>query len=186
MPTIGVIADTHIPDRVAALHHEVMPLFRDAGVKKILHAGDVSTAYVLEKLGAAAPVYAVRGNRDILWLRRLPAARTIEVEGVRIGITHGHGKLWNYLIDRIYFKRHGYNHERLIPRLLADFPQADVIVFGHGHIPLNRWLDGQLLFNPGSPHFSGGKDLAPSIGLLHINAEGKVEGELIELSQETV
>jgi len=186
MPTIGVIADTHIPDRISALHHDVMPLFSDAGVKAILHAGDVSVPNVLEQLGEVAPVYAVRGNRDILRLRSLPADRTLNIEGIRIGITHGHGKLWNYLIDRIYFKRHGYNHERIIPRLLSNFPQADVIVFGHGHIPLNRWLDGQLLFNPGSPHFPGEKDLAPSIGLLHINAEGKVKGELIELAQETV
>ncbi|MBN1147796.1 MAG: hypothetical protein JXA78_11115, partial [Anaerolineales bacterium] len=49
---------------------------------------------------------------------------------------------------------------------------------------LNRWLDGRLLFNPGSPHFLKKKELAPSLGLLHISAEGEVRGEIVNLGDD--
>jgi hypothetical protein len=181
MAIIGVIADTHVPDRVRHLHPNVTRLFREAGVEIILHAGDITTRSVLRQLGEVAPILAVRGNRDWFWHGELPLKRTLDIEGVTIGLTHGHGSWVNYLLDRSHFLLHGYSHEWLLPRLLAVFPQAQVIVFGHGHLPLNRWMNGQLLFNPGSPHFPDKKDLAPSIGLLHISAGSEVRGEIIEL-----
>jgi putative phosphoesterase len=181
MVTLGVISDTHIPDRAHRLDPRVMPIFRSAGVEAILHAGDVSSPGVLAQLGEVATVYAVRGNRDWLWLRNLPVARRLDFSGVTIGLTHGHGNLWNYLKDRIYFMRQGYHPERLLPRLLAEFPDVRVIVFGHGHSPLNQWMGVQLLFNPGSPHVPGTEDLTPSVGLLHISGGSEVRGEIIRL-----
>jgi putative phosphoesterase len=181
--TLGIISDTHIPDRARSLHPGILPLFRDARVRAILHAGDISIPSVLAELAQVAPVYAVRGNRDILWRHRLPLALKLNFNGIEIGLAHGHGGWRSYLVDRTYFMFHGYHHERLLPRLLAEFPQADVIVFGHGHLPLNCWMDDQLLFNPGSPHFPEKKDLAPSVGFLHISAESEVRGEIVTLNQ---
>jgi putative phosphoesterase len=179
--TLGVISDTHIPDRARGLHPAVLPLFRDAPVSTILHAGDISIPSVLAELAQVAPVFTVRGNRDILWRHRLPLTLNLNFNGLDIGLTHGHGGWRRYLIDRVYFTFHGYNHERLLPRLLTTFPQANVIVFGHGHLTLNRWVGDQLFFNPGSPHFPGIKGLAPSVGLLHISAESEVVGEIVAL-----
>jgi uncharacterized protein len=159
----------------------IIPLFRQAEVQAILHAGDVSTPRVLEQLGKVAPVYAVKGNRDWLWLPGLPKELRLSVMDLEIGLTHGHGNLWDYLVDRPYFILHGYRHERLFPRLKKTFPNSRVIVFGHGHCSLNRWVDGQLFFNPGSPHFPDKKGYPSSLGLLHIAAGGVVEGEIIEL-----
>ena len=180
--TLGVISDTHIPDRVRSLHPGVLPVFRYATVSAILHAGDISIPSVLTELAQVAPVYAVRGNRDIFWRHRLPLVLNLNFNGLDIGLTHGHGGWRSYLIDRIYFTFHGYTHARLLPRLRTTFPQANVIVFGHGHKPLNHWLDNQLFFNPGSPHFPE-KSLAPSVGLLHISAESEVVGEIVSLDQ---
>lgn len=179
--TIGVTSDTHVPDRARRLDPRVISLFESSGVGAILHAGDISMPDVLAQLAEAAPVYAVRGNRDWFGLRGLPLQRRLEFGGVQIGLAHGHGGWRRYLIDRVYFARHGYRHERLIPRLVTSFPDVKVIVFGHGHIPLNRWQNGQLLFNPGSPHFPDRKDLAPSVGFLHISAGREVWGEIAEL-----
>ena len=181
MIKLGVISDTHVPDRARSLDVRVIPFFNREGVQAILHAGDVSIPGILAQLGEVAPVYAVRGNRDWIWLSNLPKQRRLSFMGVEIGLTHGHGNLWNYLLDRPYFMFHGYRHERLFPRLITAFPDVKVIVFGHGHRPLNRWIDGQLLFNPGSPHFPDKKNQPASIGLLHISAEGEVCGEIIEL-----
>lgn len=181
MIVIGVIADTHIPDRARRLNPRVLEIFQANDVEVILHAGDISAPYVLEELERIAPVIAVRGNRDWLWLRQLPMKRTLVYQGVCIGLTHGHGGLRDYLRDRVYLLFHEYRHEMLIPRLLTDFPHTRVIVFGHGHVPLNTWMDGKLLFNPGSPHFPQTKRITPSLGLLHLLAGGEVKGEIIPL-----
>jgi putative phosphoesterase len=184
--TLGIISDTHIPDRVGSLHPGILPLFRRACVSAILHAGDISVPSVLAQLAEVAPVHAVRGNRDIFWRHRLPLTLKLHFNGLEIGLAHGHGSWRSYLVDRIYFMLYGYHPERLLPRLLAAFPNSAVIVFGHGHRPFNRWMDGQLLFNPGSPHFPENRSLAPSLGLLHISAESEVRGEIVTLDQAIV
>ncbi len=179
--TLGVIADTHIPDRRRMLDARILPTLKERQVKAILHAGDVSAPYVLAAFQQIAPVFAVRGNRDWLWLRNLPEAKKLEFGGVIIGLTHGHGGWLTYLLDRPAFMLHGYYHERLLPRLTKQFQEVDVIVFGHGHLPLNLRIDGKLYFNPGSPHFPARKQIAPSLGFLTIPKEGEVFGEIVEL-----
>lgn len=180
MITIGVIADTHIPDRARTLNPRIAAVFDDAKVVSILHAGDVSSPNVLKELETIAPVHAVQGNRDWLLLRHLPFKQTFEFNRAKIGMTHGHGKLARYLLDKVYYAFLGYNHEHIIPWLLNTFPETDVIVFGHGHIPLNCRINGQLLFNPGSPHVPK-VGLTPSVGLLYIHDEVEFSGEIIKL-----
>jgi putative phosphoesterase len=176
---IGVISDTHIPDRARRLSAQVIPVFRNAQVNAILHAGDVSIPGVLEQLAQVAPVHAVRGNRDWLALGRLPGTLELNFGGVRIAMAHGHGLFWNYLIDRVDYLFNGYKLERFTPRLLASFPEARVIIFGHTHRPYQQWVDGKLLFNPGSPHCPINDTSGPTVGLLHINPLGEVASEII-------
>ena len=57
--TIGIVSDTH-----GTLHPRVLDVLRDAGVERILHAGDVGDYSVLSAMAAVAPVVAVRGNVD--------------------------------------------------------------------------------------------------------------------------
>jgi Calcineurin-like phosphoesterase superfamily domain len=82
MRTIGAISDTHgllRPQAVAAL----------AGCDPIIHAGDVGTPDVLARLGALAPVHAVRGNVDQgAWSANLPVTQRIEIDGFRIYVLH--------------------------------------------------------------------------------------------------
>ena len=86
---IGVLADTHIPDRSRRLNPKIADIFRAAKVELILHAGDISIPRVLRKLEEIAPVHAVRGNRDLFWSANLPMHRVLEIEGNKIGMTHG-------------------------------------------------------------------------------------------------
>jgi len=180
---LGIISDTHIPDRVRRLHPQVLPLFREAGVSAILHAGDVSSPGVLRQLGELAPVYAVRGNRDWVLLRRLPLVQQLVFGGVSVVLTHGHGRWQEYLVDKADYLLNGLQPDRFQNRLLAAFPKTRIIVFGHIHRPLNLWVGEQLLFNPGSPHFPDRKSNALSIGLIHIPAEGEVKGEIVRLDR---
>jgi len=70
--TLGLISDTHLPDRLRALPPEVFDALD--GVDLILHAGDVGTLAVLDQLSTIAPVVAVHGNDDSAEaIRELPA-----------------------------------------------------------------------------------------------------------------
>jgi hypothetical protein len=151
-----------------------------AGVHAILHAGDVSTPQVLAELNSIAPVTAVRGNRDWYRLSELPAQCRLNFEGVEIGLTHGHGRLRDYLVDKAHYLAFGIQEERFIRRVMGDFPDAQVIVFGHTHLQLNAIRGGKLLFNPGSACCLQADSSKPSLGLLRLH-QGKVEGEIVEL-----
>ena len=119
---IGVISDTH-----NQLRPEALARLRQCEL--ILHAGDVCRAEILRELEALAPVHAVRGNNDRdAWAKRLPNARTVEVDGRRIHILHDLKEL------------------RLDPVKRG----LDVIVSGHSHRPKIERKDGVLYLNPGS------------------------------------
>lgn len=181
MTLLGVIADTHIPDRTRRLHPKVIPLFKQSGVEVILHAGDVSVPKVLAELREIAPVYAVRGNRDFWRLRYLPAFVDLEFNGVPVVLAHGQGRWWNYLASKVQYLAYGLQPERYKRQLVQTFPHARVIIFGHIHIPVNDWVSGRLLFNPGTACCPEVNKLPPSVGLLHVNAGGEVRGEIVYL-----
>jgi putative phosphoesterase len=132
---ILVLSDTHIrPGGARRLPDAVYAELERADV--VLHAGDVVTADLLDELSGFAPTYAVLGNNDLdPALSHVPEMRVVEAEGVRIGMVHDSGQ--------------AAGRAR---RMRGLFPAADAVVFGHSHIPWNEpGLDGQLLFNPGSP-----------------------------------
>jgi uncharacterized protein len=109
---------------------------READV--ILHAGDVCTAAVLDELAQYAPVTAVAGNNDGPDVAAWGAAETAlaDIDGLRVAMIHDSGPAAGRLA-----------------RLRARFPAADLVVFGHSHIPLDAAsADGGFrIFNPGSP-----------------------------------
>jgi predicted phosphodiesterase len=86
---IGLIADTHIPERWEQLPAAVFELF--AEVDFILYAGDVGKLWVLDHLGAIAPVIAVHGNDETdEATAALPYQQVLSVKGRRILLTHAH------------------------------------------------------------------------------------------------
>ena len=182
MHSLGVIADTHIPDRTKALHPGVLPAFKHARVEAILHAGDISAPSVIEQLETIAPVSAVLGNRDWVRLRHLPLTRILEYEKIKIGLTHGHGGLRTYLMEKLSFLLNGpqpFSYFKDVA--LSMFPDdLDAIIFGHNHAPLNQLENGKLIFNPGSAWRQVPHSLPPSVGLLRI-ADRKIEGEIVYL-----
>jgi len=180
MTVLGVIADTHIPDRKAFLHPEVLPIFQKAGVSMILHAGDVSTPKVLQQLNQIAPVHTVRGNRDFFQRKNLPKTLELEIEGWKIGVAHGYENLKHYLFAKLINPIDGPGFEYYQPYLAKEFSKMQVIVFGHIHRPINQWINGQLYFNPGSASVPK-VPIPPSIGLLHVQ-KGEICAEHIRLA----
>jgi putative phosphoesterase len=183
MTTLGVIADTHIPDRVPVLNPQVLEIFQQAQVTGILHAGDVIMPQVLEELGKVAPVKAVRGNRDIFYLRNLPLRLVLTVDGFTIGMAHGHGTFGRYMIDKFRPLMPVELQKRHTGRMLATFPDVDIIVFGHLHFPCNLHLEGKLFFNPGSASFPILQGRPATVGLLHIDQAQGIQGEIVALHE---
>ena len=166
MPTLGIITDTHIPQRIKALPPRVFEVFR--GVDRILHAGDINSRQVLDQLTEIAPVEAVAGNAD-LFGHGLPLTRVIAVEGKRIGLVHGHGGWSRYLRSKVR-DQFGYDEEHYLKIVQRSFEPVEAIVFGHTHRYYHAVRSGIWLFNPGpiAPDFYN--TLGPQVGLLHVSA----------------
>ncbi|MDD9368944.1 MAG: metallophosphoesterase family protein [Acidimicrobiales bacterium] len=127
-----VLADTHLRADLSKLPPEVWDEL-DA-CDAVLHAGDVMTGDLLDALRERRPVHAVLGNNDTALVGLLPDRIELELAGVRLAMVHDSGA------------RTG--RER---RMRRWFPDADIVVFGHSHIPVDAESeDGQRLFNPGS------------------------------------
>ncbi|GLW89686.1 metallophosphoesterase family protein [Actinokineospora globicatena] len=134
MTRVVVLSDTHAPRRWKTCPPEVAAHLRTADV--ILHAGDVCTAAVLDELADYAPVHAVLGNNDEPDVAAWGAAETLRltVAGVAIAMLHDSGPAAGRCA-----------------RMSRRFPDADLVVFGHSHIPMDMTAVGTRVFNPGSP-----------------------------------
>jgi putative phosphoesterase len=171
---IGVIADTHIPDRVRDFPAGLLKSFRAAEVDLILHAGDVSSWRAVRALEEIAPVTVVQGNRDWLYRMRTPMSASLDVHGVRIVLAHGHRSMHHYLVDKWAYMTKGYIFERYYDHLSVDYAGADVVVFGHTHHQTVRWVNGHLFFNPGAAYPCRHNDFTPEYGFLSISPDGTV------------
>lgn len=131
---VVVLADTHSPRRWKSCPPRVASYLRDADV--ILHAGDVCTADVLDELARFAPVHVVLGNNDGPDVAAWGAPETLELDlaGLRVAMIHDSGQATGRTA-----------------RMRRRFPDADLVVFGHSHIPMDQTGDGVRIFNPGSP-----------------------------------
>jgi putative phosphoesterase len=185
MLTLGIIADTHVPDRADQINTRVITVLKAARVAAVLHAGDICTPEVLEQLSEIAPVHAVQGNRDVWRLSHLPMRLLLEFGGVSIGLTHGHGSLASYFTQKLSFLIDGYQFSKYQQSLKGLFPTANVIVFGHTHRSENTWAGDTLIFNPGPaskfrwslfPAKTG-----PSMGLLYIQSGDRISAEILPL-----
>ncbi|WP_406262377.1 metallophosphoesterase [Actinacidiphila glaucinigra] len=130
-----VMSDTHLPKRAKELPAELLDRISEADA--VIHAGDWVDDATLDLLEARSRrVIGVYGNNDGPGLRaRLPEVALAELGGLRFGVVHDSGP--------------AQGRER---RCEERFPDLDVLVFGHSHIPWDSTAPGGLrLLNPGSP-----------------------------------
>lgn len=141
---VGLISDTH-----GRLRNNVLDAF--AGVEAILHAGDIGSLDIITTLETLAPVHAVHGNTDDFGIRaHYGESVSVELAGVKIMIAHGH--LFGALTP---------------DRLRATFPDADVIIFGHTHVPLVDRTTRPVVINPGAAG-PARFQLKPSVAILEL------------------
>lgn len=152
MSVIGVISDTH-----GLLRPEALDAL--AGVERILHAGDIGSSEVIERLQQIAPVTAVRGNNDKgSWADAYAPAEVVDIEGLLV-----------YML-------HDLNELDLDPAA-AGFA---AVVSGHSHKPLVEERNGVLFLNPGS---AGPRRFKLPISLAKLRIEdGALRAEIHELT----
>ena len=130
-----LMADTHVPHRARDLPEQLWRAVAEADV--VVHAGDWVCVQLLDTLLAKANrLIAVVGNNDGPALSAtLPEIATAELDGVRLAVVHETGP--------------ARGREQ---RCATRFPDTDVLVFGHSHIPWDTVAPtGLRLLNPGSP-----------------------------------
>ena len=152
---IGLISDTH-----GLLRPEVFDAL--SGVSQILHAGDVGPPEILVELSAIAPVRAVYGNTDAPGRPDLVQRIEDTIGGLRIVVTHGHEL-----------------GSPKPPQLVARYPNADIIVYGHTHQQLVTQAARRTVVNPGAAGAQRFK-LLPSVAKLFIYNR-QVEVKIIPL-----
>ena len=158
---IGLISDTHIPDRARQIPEKVLESFEN--VDLIIHAGDLTTRAVIDELEKIAPVVAIQGNMDRVAGLDLPKAQVIEAEGMKIGVAHG----------EVYPRA---DTQQLL--YLAKELNANILVTGHSHQPKIEQVEDVLLLNPGSPIVPRLADR--TVMLLEINNKN-VDVEIIKI-----
>jgi putative phosphoesterase len=130
-----LIADTHVPKRARDLPAVVWDAVQNADV--VVHAGDWVEPALLDHLEVrSARLIACWGNNDGDELRRrLPERADVTLGGLRFTVVHETGA--------------SGGRDARMARL---YPDTDVLVFGHSHIPWDTTAEtGLRLLNPGSP-----------------------------------
>ncbi len=160
---IGVISDTHIPERAKEIPEKILRDFKN--VDMVIHVGDLVDLKVLDQLKAVCPnVRAVYGNMDPQEVRKqLPEKEIINVGTHKIGVMHGTGAP----VKLIALLSEAFKNDRV-----------DIIIFGHSHSAFNEKKGDILFFNPGS---ATDKVFSPynSYGIIEIN--GEIEGTIVKI-----
>jgi uncharacterized protein len=161
---LAIVGDTHLPRFGRALPAPMVAAL--AGADRILHVGDHTEAFVIDLLEALAPTEAVAGNNDPPALQeRLGSSRVVQVEGIRIGMTHGHLGPGRTTPERAW-------------RTFANAdPPVHAIAFGHSHQPMIEQREDIWLLNPGSPT---DKRRESTFSLLRVEVDGsEIRPELV-------
>jgi len=173
---IALLSDTHVPASLPRLPDRLLEKL--AGVDAILHAGDLVTLGVLNVLEKIAPTTAVSGNMDPPEVtRRLNAQELLKYGGRTIGLKHGHQpkRLQSRYIGLSY---DAPEFDLFYQAMATQLPDAEIIVFGHFHVPVIKEWNDRLFINPGAVAPSHGRS---SFAVLELGE--KVVPHIVELNE---
>lgn len=153
---ILVVSDTH-----GDMHSLLRAVKAQPKAEVIVHCGDGDEQLqTLKMMYKDKMIVGVRGNCD--WSSMLPATETLSICGKKIFITHGH----------LYNAKMGLYQIASVAREQG----ADILLFGHTHMPLSEYDDGLYLLNPGSCH-----GYYASYGYIDITDNGEIVTNTVSL-----
>jgi len=150
---ILIVSDTHGRDR-----NLLQTLQKVGHIDLMIHLGDICGSEKYIKSIAPCPVEMVCGNND--FFINLPKEKVIMIGDYSVFLTHGH--------------KYGVYFGTGPIKEAARIRQADIVMFGHTHVPLIDLNDNVWAINPGSlslPRQSGG---TPTYIIMDIDRMGKV------------
>ncbi len=153
---IAILSDTH-GNRAQA----VRSLELSGGFDCVIHLGDTTEDAEFIELALECEFLAVSGNCDAGG--EYPRAITPEIGGKKFFICHG---------DKFHVKA---GLAKLYQKALQV--GADIVLYGHTHIPSVQNINGILFINPGAMKMFSEN---PSMGILHIEA-GMVRAEILNI-----
>jgi putative phosphoesterase len=162
---IGVISDTHIPERASKMPEMVLKTFEDVDI--ILHAGDLVSLAVRDELEELAPTTCVMGNMDRYQGLKLPKRKVLVIDGVKIGLDHGE-----------VYPRGDTQQLRYIGLEMG----VKFLITGHTHWSFIHEIEDMVLLNPGSPTVPRLSD--PTVMLLKIK-DNNLDVNIIKIGDST-
>ncbi len=177
---IVILADTHVGDRAKVLEPALFNAIQKEQPDQIFHAGDVCIPEVIEQLETIAPTLAVQGNRDWFLGYKLPKDFQLEVNGLKITLAHGHFSIWHWFWNyvRLFLTNEALSNRYFQEHLAKQYPQADIIVYGHLHHSSNEMMQGKRFLNPGVGYPEWRNNFRPGYIILTINSDGSYSTSL--------
>lgn len=150
---ILIVSDTH------GRHSKFDMALEKAGkIDLMIHLGDIQEEEDYMEMVCDCPVCMVAGNND--FFSELPYERTEVIGGKRMFLTHGHSYDVHNGLRRL--AEEGRRH------------QAEVVMFGHTHVPYVEEQDDMLFVNPGSLTYPRQEGHKPSYAIMDIDSTGKI------------
>ena len=152
MKRVLVISDTH------GRNDDIEGVLAQVGhIDYMIHCGDLERGEEYVRSLVDCPVTLISGNND--YYLDLPMEAEIEIEGIKIWITHGHYYYVGMTID--YLREEGLKKG------------VDVVMFGHTHVPYFEKGDDLIILNPGSLTYPRQPGRKPTFLIMEIDDEGK-------------
>lgn len=150
MSRILVVSDTHGNNKILA---DVIK--KERPFDMLVHCGDAECSEGSLRALADTPVYVCEGNNDYFY--DLSRRIVFDVAGHRVLLTHGH-------YDKVYYDLDTLNYR-------AKEAGADIVMFGHTHVPCVRNIDGIRFVNPGSLTYPRQTGRQPTYIIMDIDAD---------------
>lgn len=147
-----IVSDTHGKN-----HCLIDTINRVGSIDLLIHLGDFENGEDYIRTMAPCPVEFVSGNND--FFNGLPKDKLIQIGKYRVLMTHGH--------------RYGVNFSTAVIIEAAKKQQADIVMFGHTHVPLIDMTGSVWAVNPGSLAFPRQSGRVPTFMIMELDSEGE-------------
>ncbi|MBH1940493.1 metallophosphoesterase [Mobilitalea sibirica] len=155
-----IVSDTH-----GRNHHLLKTIERVSPIDLMIHLGDYEGGEEYIRSIATYPIELVSGNND--FFNGLPKEKMIQIGKYKVMITHGH--------------RYGVNSDITSIKEAAKRNQADIVMFGHTHVPLIDLSGDVWAINPGSLSLPRQSDKIPTFIIMDIDTFGNAHFTLNKL-----
>lgn len=139
-----------------------------APIDLMIHLGDIGDGADHIKYIAPCPVEMVAGNTDFFYIN-MAKEKILQIGKFKVMITHGH--------------EYGVNYSTSSIEEAAIKNKADIVMFGHTHVPMIDTKGKVSLINPGSISLPRQSGRIPTFIIMDIDSKGNARFTLKHLDE---